>query len=210
MGNKNNGLDLNEINMMACDDDEEDESVNGEMPSKLFERLLKLRTILISGEINKALADKVMKNLLVLEADSDEPVTVFIDSPGGDADAGFAIFDFLRFVKPEIKTVCAGLTASAGSLILLAAKPENRLSLPNSRILIHQPLGGAMGSATEIAIQAEQILKLKSRINDLIARETGQPIEKVERDTERDYWMTAEEAREYGLIKRVVARRADI
>lgn len=209
MGNNKNRSDLKDLDMLGCDEEEEDK-VDGEIPARLFERLLKLRTILISGEINKTLADKVMKNLLVLEADSDEPITVFIDSPGGDADAGFAIFDFLRFVKPEIKTVCAGLTASAGSLILLAARKENRLSFPNARILIHQPLGGAMGSATEIAIQAEQILKLKGRINELIAAETGQPIVKVERDTERDYWMTADEAKEYGLISRVIVFRSDI
>jgi ATP-dependent Clp protease protease subunit len=195
-----------------CDEEEEeDEKVsNGSSESKLFEKLLKLRTIFISGEINKDLADKVMKQLLVLEAASDDPINVYIDSPGGDADAGFAIFDFLKFVKPRIRTICAGLTASAGSLILLAAEKEDRLSLPNSRILIHQPLGGAMGSATEIAIQAEQIIKLRQRINEVISEATGQDIKKVSRDTERDCWLTAQESLEYGLISRIISRKDEL
>lgn len=203
------------LNMpLICDDDDDDDDDEaGEQASrepKLFEKLLKLRTIFISGEINKTLADKVMKQLLILEADSDDPINVYIDSPGGDADAGFAIFDFLRFVKPQIRTICAGLTASAGSLILLAAEKENRFSLPNSRILIHQPLGGAMGSATEIAIQAEQILKLRQRINEVISEATGQPLEKVARDIERDCWLTAEESLEYGLINRIITKRDEL
>lgn len=178
--------------------------------SKIVEKLLKLRTIIISGEINKELAERVMKQLLVLEGESDDPIDIYIDSPGGDADAGFAIFDFIRFVKPVIRIIASGLAASAGSLILLAAKPENRLSMPNARILIHQPLGGAQGSATEIEIQATQILKLKLRINQVISKETGKPIEEVAKDTERDFWMTPEEALQYGIISRVVKDRSEL
>jgi ATP-dependent Clp protease protease subunit len=178
--------------------------------SKIFEKFINLRTIVISGEINKTLADRVTKQLLILEGESDKPIDIYIDSPGGDADAGFAIFDFIRFVTPEVRIIASGLAASAGSLILLAAKPENRLSMPNARILIHQPLGGAQGSATEIEIQAGQILKLKERINRVISEETGKPIEVVARDTERDFWMTPEEAKDYGIISNIVKNRADL
>lgn len=177
---------------------------------KITGELLKLRTILISGEINKRVADRVMKQLLIMEGDSDEPITVFIDSPGGDADAGFAIYDMIRFVKPVVKTVCCGLTASAGALILLAATKENRYSLPNARILIHQPLGGTYGSATEILIQTEQLVHLRKRINEIIAEETGQPLDKVTKDTDRDCWLSGEEARAYGLVHKVVATRAEL
>jgi ATP-dependent Clp protease protease subunit len=178
--------------------------------ARLLDKLLKLRTIIISGEINKTIADRISRHLLLMEDESDEPITVIIDSPGGDADAGFAIFDMLRFVKPEIRTICCGLTASAGSLILLAAKPKNRMSMPNARILIHQPLGGAYGSATEILIQTEQIVKLRARINEVIAEETGQPLDKVTIDTDRDCWMTPTEAKEYGLIDRIITNRDDL
>lgn len=177
---------------------------------KVTAQLLKLRTILISGEINKRVADSISKQLLIMEGQSDEPITVYIDSPGGDADAGFAIFDMIRFVKPVVRTVCCGLTASAGALILLAAKKENRYSMPNARILIHQPLGGTYGSASEILIQTEQIVELRKRINEVIAEETGQPLDKVTKDTDRDCWLSGEEAKEYGLISRVVATRAEL
>jgi ATP-dependent Clp protease protease subunit len=172
--------------------------------------MLKTRTILISGEINKSLAEKTIKELLLLENRGDEPIKVFIDSPGGDADAGFAIFDMIRFVKPVVQTVGMGLVASAAAIILLAAKKEDRYGLPNSHYLIHQPLSGIRGVATDIEIHAREMEKIRKRINQLIAGETGRPESSVEKDTDRDYWMSADEARDYGLVSKVVTGRADL
>ena len=173
------------------------------------ERMLKTRTILLSGEVNKELAEKVIRQLLLLEADSDEPIKVFIDSPGGDVDAGYAIFDMIRFVKPEVYTVGMGLVASAGALILLAAPKERRIGLPNSHYLIHQPLSGMRGVATDIEIHAKELEKLRIKLNKLIADETGQKLERVEKDTDRDYWMSAPEAIEYGLISKTIVNRSE-
>ena len=173
-------------------------------------KLLKTRTILLSGSIDKDLAERLIKQMLLLEADSDQPVRVFIDSPGGDADAGYAIFDMLRFIAPKVITVGMGTVASAAALVHLAASRENRLSLPNAHFLIHQPLSGIRGVATEIEIHARELEKLRERINRLIALETGQGLEKVSEDTDRDYWLNAEEALEYGLISRIIASRAEL
>jgi len=140
----------------------------------------------------------------------DEPVRIFIDSPGGDADAGYAIFDMIRFIKPPVWTIGMGLVASAAALIQLAAPKERRLGLPNSHYLIHQPLSGIRGVATDIEIHAKELEKLRGKINRLIADETGVPFEQVEKDTDRDYWMDAQEATDYGLISKVVTRRSEI
>jgi ATP-dependent Clp protease protease subunit len=153
------------------------------------------------------MAERVIRQLLVLEADGDGPVRIFIDSPGGDVDAGYAIFDMIRFVKPAVTTVGMGLVASAAALILLAAPKERRVGLPNSHYLIHQPLSGIRGVATEIEIHAKELEKLRSKINKLISEETGKPLEQVEKDTDRDFWMSSEAAAEYGLISRVVSTR---
>jgi ATP-dependent Clp protease protease subunit len=171
------------------------------------EKVLKTRNILLSGEINKQLAERVIRQLIVLEDQGDDPIKVFIDSPGGDADAGYAIFDMMRFVKPQVITIGMGLVASAGAIILLAAPKDRRLGLPNSHYLIHQPLSGMRGVATEIEIHARELDKLRKKINKLIAEETGQELEKVEKDTDRDYWMSADEALEYNLICRIVKHR---
>ena len=189
----------------------EKEKEKGKEPEQdaAVERMLKTRTILLSGEVNKELAEKVVRQLLLLEADSDEPIKVFIDSPGGDVDAGFAIFDMIRFVKPEVYTVGMGLVASAGALILLAAPKERRIGLPNSHYLIHQPLSGMRGVATEIEIHAKELEKLRVKLNKLIADETGQDLERVEKDTDRDYWMGADEAVEYGLISKIITNRSE-
>ncbi len=187
-------------------DEQEQKDESGQM---LMTKMLKTRTILLSGEVNKSLAERVVRQLLLLEDSSDEPIRVLIDSPGGDVDAGYAIFDMMRFVKPKIFAVGMGLVASAGALILLAADKENRIGLPNSHYLIHQPLSGMRGVATDIEIHAREIEKTRARINKLISDETGQPLEKVEKDTDRDFWMGAPEALEYGLIARVVSRRAE-
>ena len=192
------------------DEPKEDEANKGASDAPFMEKMLKTRTILLSGEINKALAERVIRQLLLLEDAGDDPIRVFIDSPGGDADAGYAILDMMRFVRPPIHTIGMGLAASAGALILLAATRENRVGLPNSHYLIHQPLSGMRGVATDIEIHAREIERMRGRINQLISEETGKPLAKVEKDTDRDFWMSAEEAREYGLISRIIANRAEL
>ena len=176
----------------------------------MFSRMLKSRTIMVSGEINKQLAERVIRSLILLEEEAADPIKVYIDSPGGDADAGYAIFDMMRFVKPKITMIGMGLVASAAAIIILAAPREQRVGLPNSHYLIHQPMSGTRGVATEIEIHAKEIEKLRAKINRLIAEETGQQIEKVEKDTDRDYWMNAEEAVSYGLISRVIKTRDEL
>ncbi len=176
----------------------------------LVERMMEARTILLSGEINKELAERVIRQLILLESKSDDPIKVFIDSPGGDADAGFAIYDMMRFIKPEVYIVGMGLVASAAAIILLASPKERRIALPNSHYLIHQPLSGIRGVATEIEIHARELEKLRAKINKLISDETGRPVEKVEQETDRDYWLSAEEAQEYGLISRIVKSRDEL
>ena len=199
------------IDMKYSDDDDDDEDQTKESSQEqLLSRMLKTRTILLSGQINKALAEKTIKQLLLLEEMGDEPIRIFIDSPGGDADAGFAIFDMIRFVKPEVWTVGMGLVASAGAIIQLASPRDRRIGLPNSHYLIHQPLSGIRGVATDIEIHARELEKLREKINQLISDETGLPYEQVEKDTDRDYWMNAEEAVKYGLINRIVTRRSEL
>jgi ATP-dependent Clp protease protease subunit len=178
--------------------------------SAMFQRMLKSRTVIVSGEINKQLAEKVIRQLILLEEESADEIRVYIDSPGGDADAGFAIFDMMRFVKPPVRMIGTGLVASAAAIILLATPRERRIGLPNSHYLIHQPMSGTRGVATEIEIHAKEIEKLRAKINRLIADETGQPLEKVGKDTDRDYWMNAEEAVAYGLLARTVRTRSEL
>ena len=196
------------------DDDDDDDTDEKEskviISDPLAGKMLKTRTILISGTINKELAEKTIRQLLLLEDMSGEPIRVFIDSPGGDADAGYAIFDMLRFVKPDIWTIGMGLVASAAAIIQLAAPKDRRVGLPNSHYLIHQPLSGIRGVATDIEIHAKELEKLREKINRLISDETGNPFDQVEKDTDRDYWMNAAEAVKYGLISRVVTNRNEI
>ncbi|AEE16048.1 ATP-dependent Clp protease proteolytic subunit [Treponema brennaborense] len=196
-------------------DDEPDErecekSANENASDALNAKFLKTRQILLSGEVNKPLAEKIVRQLLILEADSDEPIRIFIDSPGGDVDAGYAIFDMIRFVNAPVYCIGMGLVASAGALILLAAPKERRIALPNSHYLIHQPLSGIKGVATDIEIHAREIEKTRAKINELISLETGKSLDQVCKDTDRDYWMNAEEARSYGLISTVVSSREEL
>lgn len=186
------------------------EEENDKSSDVLMQKMLNTRTILLSGEVNKQLAERVVRQLILLEEASDDPIKLLIDSPGGDADAGFAIFDMIRFIKPDVYNIGMGLVASAAALILLAAPKERRLSLPNAHYLIHQPLSGMRGVATEIEIHAREIEKMRARINKLISEETGKPIKQVEKDTDRDYWMNAEESIEYGLISRIVTSRKEL
>jgi ATP-dependent Clp protease protease subunit len=192
------------------EEDEEETKSGNSGPDPLIQKMLKTRTILLSGEINKNLAERTIRQLLLLEDMGDDPIRIFIDSPGGDADAGYAIFDMIRFVKPPVWTIGMGLVASAAAIIQLASPKERRVGLPNSHYLIHQPLSGIRGVATDIEIHARELDKLRAKINRLIADETGAPFEQVEKDTDRDYWMTAEEAVKYGLIIRVIQNRSEL
>lgn len=191
-------------------DDEKEETKKGAAPDALAEKFLKTRQILLSGEINKDLAEKFNKQLLLLEADSSKPVYVYIDSPGGDVTAGFAIYDMIRFVKCPVVLIGNGLIASAAALILLAVPKNMRVGLPNSEYLIHQPLSGMRGTATDIQIHAENLTKTKAKLNKIIAEATGKDLKQVQKDTDRDYWLNAEEALEYGLISKVISNRAEL
>jgi ATP-dependent Clp protease protease subunit len=172
--------------------------------SRVAERLYDSRTVLIFGEITMALAERVSAQLLALASENDEPIRVLVNSPGGHVESGDTIHDMLRFVKPDVTIVGTGWVASAGALIFCAAPRERRLTLPNTRFLLHQPSGGVGGPASDIEIEALQILSVRSRLNRIVAAATGQPFEKVARDTERNHWLTAEEAVAYGLAGRIV------
>lgn len=197
-------------NNIVMEDEDQEEKKNGQASDPLIEKFLKTRQIILSGEVCKELAEKIVKQLLILEADSDKPIYVYIDSPGGDVDAGFAIFDTIRFINAPVYTIGMGLVASAGALILLAAPKERRLGFPNSHYLIHQPSSGMKGVATDIEIHAAEIAKTKEKINKIIAEETGTSLDKVSKDTDRDYWLNAEESVSYGLISRVISKRSDL
>jgi len=186
----------------------ETESKRPEEP--LSERFLKTRTVLLVGEVDKDLSEKVVRQLLLLDSMSEEPITLLIDSPGGDVYAGFSIFDVIRFIKAPVRIVGIGLVASAAALILLAVPRERRFGLPNSSYLIHQPLSGMNGVATEIEIHARELEKTRARINEIIAEATGQPLEKITKDTDRDFWMNAPEAMQYGLIGKVIISKNEL
>lgn len=171
---------------------------------KLQERLLKGRTIIISGEITQDVAARVAAQLLILQELGDEPIKIFINSQGGHVEAGDTIHDMIRFVKPKVIVIGTGWVASAGITIYLAAEKQDRYSLPNTRYMIHQPLGGVRGQATDIQIEAEEMIKIRRRINRLISERTGQTLEKVEKDTLRNYWLDAEEAKEYGIVQQII------
>lgn len=191
-------------------DDEKEEKKKAAAPDALAEKFLKTRQILLSGEINKELAEKFNKQLLLLEADSNKPVYVYIDSPGGDVTAGFAIYDMIRFVKCPVVLIGNGLIASAAALILLAVPSNMRVGLPNSEYLIHQPLSGMRGTATDIQIHTANVKKTKAKINKIISEATAKDLKKVEADTDRDYWLDAEEALEYGLISKIISNRDEL
>ena len=197
------------MNNIFLDDEKEDEKKD-KGPDALAEKFLKTRQILLSGEINKDLAEKFNKQLLLLEADSDDPVYVYIDSPGGDVSAGFAIYDMIRFVKCPVVLIGNGLIASAAALILLAVSKERRVGFANSEYLIHQPMSGMRGTCSDIQIHAENLAKTKAKINKIISEATGKDLATVEKDTDRDYWLNAEEAISYGLISKVISNRDEL
>ncbi|MFC5613861.1 ATP-dependent Clp endopeptidase proteolytic subunit ClpP [Metabacillus niabensis] len=182
-----------------------EQSGRGERSYDIYSRLLKDRIIMIGSEINDDVANSVVAQLLFLAADDpDKDISLYINSPGGSTSAGFAIFDTMQYIKPDIRTICTGMAASFGAMLLLAGTKGKRLALPNSEIMIHQPLGGTRGQATEIEISAKRILKLRDHINQIISERTGQPVEKIAKDTDRDYFMSADEAKEYGIIDEVI------
>lgn len=183
-----------------------EQTSRGERSYDIYSRLLKDRIIFIGTPIDDMVANLVVAQLLFLAAeDSEKDISLYINSPGGSITAGMAIYDTMQFIKPDVSTICVGMAASMGSFLLMAGAKGKRLALPNSEIMIHQPLGGVRGQAADIKIHAEWILKTKEKINRIYSERTGQPIEKIERDTDRDNFMSAEEAKEYGLIDKVIS-----
>ena len=179
----------------------------GERSYDVYSRLLKDRVVFLRGEVNEALANSIVAQLLFLEMeDPDADISMYINSPGGSVTDGMAIFDTMRYVKPKIRTVCLGMAASMGAFLLTAGAKGKRFALPNSEIMIHQPSGGSQGQVTDIKIQAERLIKIKKKLNQMLAAATGQPLELIERDTERDNFMSAEEAKQYGLIDKVITK----
>ena len=182
----------------------EKEEKSKDTSSQVMEKLLKTRTIFISGEINQELAEKVSTQLLILQEMGDEPIKIFINSQGGHVEAGDTIHDMIKFVKPKVIVIGTGWVASAGITIYLAADKENRYSLPNTRYMIHQPMGQCRGQATDISIEALEISRVRERINKIISNATNQPLEKVKQDTDRNYWLNCDEAVEYGRVNKVI------
>ena len=185
-----------------------EQTSRGERSYDIYSRLLNDRIIMLSEEVNDATASLVVAQLLYLEGqDPDKDISFYINSPGGSITAGMAIYDTMQYIKCDVSTICIGMAASMGAFLLAAGAKGKRLALPNSEIMIHQPSGGSQGQATDIKIQAERIIKMKQHLNQMLAESTGKPLEQIERDTERDNFMSAEEAKEYGLIDKVIAHR---
>lgn len=184
-----------------------EQSSRGERSYDIYSRLLKERIIFLSGEINNEMADLIVAQLLFLEAeDPDKDIQIYINSPGGSVSSGFAIYDTIQYIKPDVSTICVGLAASMGAFLLASGTKGKRYALPNADIMIHQPLGGTQGQAEDIRIQAEKILEIRKRINKILSEKTGQDIEIINRDTDRDYYLNAEEAVKYGLIDKVMEK----
>lgn len=183
----------------------------GERAYDIFSRLLKERIVMISGEINDTVASLTIAQFLFLESEaSDKDIHLYIDSVGGAVSSGLAIYDTIQYIKPDVSTICMGLAASLGALLLAAGTKGKRYCLPHARILIHQPMGGVSGQAVDIAIHAQEIVKVREELNCILSLHTGQPIEKIAKDTDRNFWMSPEEAKEYGIIDKVISKRADI
>lgn len=176
----------------------------------IAERLYKARTIVISGEINQRLASRVTEQLLAMSADSNQDITVYLNSQGGHVESGDTIHDLIRFVKPKVRMVGTGWVASAGALIYVAVPKEQRFCLPNTRFLLHQPAGGAGGTASDIQIEAREILRMRDRLNRIFSKQTGQPLERIEEDTHRNFWLTAEEAVRYGIVGKIIESTGDL
>ncbi len=185
-----------------------EKSGRGERSYDIYSRLLKDRIVMLSGEVNDAVASTIVAQFLFLEAeDPEKDIYFYINSPGGVVTSGMAIFDTMNYIRPDVATICIGQAASMGSFLLSSGAKGKRYALPHARIMIHQPLGGAQGQASDIAIQAEEILRMKAELNQLLADNTGQDVEKLEKDTDRDNFMSAEESREYGIIDEVLTKK---
>ena len=185
-----------------------EQSGRGERSYDIYSRLLKERVIFLVGPVNDHVANLVVAQLLFLESENpDKDISFYINSPGGSVSAGMAIFDTMNFLKPQVSTLCIGMAASMGAFLLAAGAKGKRFSLPNSKVMIHQPLGGTQGQATEIEIHAREILKTREQLNKILADRTGQPLEKIQSDTERDYYLSAQESKEYGLVDEVIEKR---
>jgi ATP-dependent Clp protease protease subunit len=183
-------------------------SGRGERAYDIYSRLLRERVIFLVGPVNDHTANLIVAQLLFLESENpDKEISLYINSPGGSVSAGMAIYDTMNFIKPAVSTLCIGMAASMGAFLLAAGAKGKRFSLPNSKVMIHQPLGGTQGQATEIEIAAREILKTRERLNQLLSENTGQPLSRIEVDTERDYYLTADEAKAYGLVDDVIAKR---
>ena len=188
---------------------EEKEKKEKEPKTKLEEKFLETRTILLFGEISQKVAREVSEKLILLAAINENDIKLIINSQGGHVEAGDTIHDMIRFVKPKVKILGTGWVASAGALIYVAVPTQDRYSLPNTRFMLHQPSGGVGGQATDISIEAAEILKMRERLNEIFSKQTGQPVEKIERDTDRNFWMSAAEAKDYGLVGKVISSQAD-
>ena len=195
-------------------DEEEEEKTKSEAaePQSLpvQKALFKSRTVLVFGEVDMKMAERVSAQLLALAAENSEDIKLIINSPGGHVEAGDTMHDMIKYVGPRVKMIGTGWVASAGAHIYLGAAKDSRFCLPNTRFLLHQPLGGVRGQASDISIEAEEILKMRERLNRIIARETGQPLERIVNDTERNYWMSAEQAKEYGMVTKIVATANEV
>ena len=181
-----------------------DKEISGERSYDIFSRLLKNRIILLSGEIDDILANTAVAELLYLDSLSHEDISIYINSPGGNVTSGFAIYDTMNFIKSDVSTICLGMAASMAAFLLSSGKEGKRYALPNSEVMIHQPLGGASGQATEIKIAAEHILKTKKKLNEILAKNTGKSIKQIENDTDRDNYLTANDAKDYGLVDKIL------
>lgn len=185
-----------------------DKEIGGERSYDIFSRLLKNRIILLAGEIDDNLANTVVAELLYLDSLSHDDISIYINSPGGNVTSGFAIYDTMNFIKSDVSTICLGMAASMGAFLLSSGKKGKRYALPNSEVMIHQPLGGASGQATEIKIAAEHILNTKKKLNDILAKNTGKSIKQIENDTDRDNYLSADNAKDYGLIDKILTSQS--
>lgn len=184
-----------------------EQSNRGERAYDIYSRLLKDRIIFLGSQVNDVVANSIIAQMLFLDAeDPTKDISLYINSPGGSITAGMAIYDTMQFIKSDVSTICVGLAASMGAFLLNAGAPGKRYALPNSEIMIHQPLGGAEGQATDIEIRARRILKMRDKLNQILAERTGQPLDRIEKDTDRDYFMSAAEAKEYGLVDKVIEK----
>ena len=199
---KNKYVDMNLVPMVI------EQTNRGERSYDIFSRLLKERIVILSDSVNNVTANLIVAQLLFLEAeDPNKDIQFYINSPGGEVSAGLMVYDTMQYIKPDVQTICMGMAASMGAFLVAAGAKGKRFALPNADLMIHQPSGGAQGQATDITIAAEYILKLKQRLNRILSEHTGQPIEVIERDTDRDTWLSAEQAIEYGLIDKIMSKR---